>query len=196
MGHPALATVEQVGAILRIDLEPDDATAGFLVSMASDIVRGYIDQVVTRVVDDVELVTPHNGWITLKQRPVLSVSKLERNEYATDNWTEIPVEEYWTDIEGGRIRAAGTGNYYGYPYWAHGWPTHERSFRVTYTHGWEVIPDGLAGATALLAARLYNTPPGILNERNGQRGATFQAEQLLSPLERLALGPYRDARIS
>jgi hypothetical protein len=67
---------------------------------------------------------------------------------------------------------------------------------VTYTHGLDDVPDGIAGVAASVAARIHNMPPGIVNERNGQRGATFSADSFLTSLEKMTLGQYREARIA
>jgi hypothetical protein len=192
-----LATVEQLAIILKVDLPADDPTAAFLLGWASDPVRAYLGQDVTLVEDDVVLLTPAAGRIELPQWPVRSVSLVEvADRYDVELWTPLDAQEYRLDISRGRIRGTGNGSYYGYPSWPYHWPTFTDSFRVTYTHGYDEVPAGIAGVTASVAARLYNMPPGIINERNGQRSATFSADSFLTPLEKMTLGQYREARIA
>jgi hypothetical protein len=197
MALQPLTTVEQVGGLLKVDLPSDDAAAVSALAWASDLVRIYTGQTITRVEDDVVLLTPANGVIELPQWPVVSVSLVEVNDrYDGSLWTPLDPAEYRLDIGRARISGTGSGSYYGYPSWPYHWPVHPESFRVTYTHGLDEVPDGIAGATASIAARIMTMPPGILNERNGQRGATFRAEEFLTPMERMTLGNYREARIA
>jgi hypothetical protein len=192
-----LATVEQLGILLKTDLPADDPTAVMLLGWASGLVRGYLGQDITRVENDVALVSPQNGYVILEQLPVVSVQLVEVNDrYDTDIWTPLDPAEYRVDLTRGRIRGTGYGSYYGYPSWPYHWPVHPDSFRVTYTHGLEEVPHEIAGVTASIAARIHNMPPGILNERNGQRGATFRPEDALTPIEKLTLGSIREARIA
>lgn len=193
-----LATVEQLGAILKVDFEPGDATAALLLGWASDLVRAYTGQQISRVENDVVLLTPQNGVVELDQWPVISVSLVEvEDRYTAGSWSTLLADEYRVDLTRGRIRGTGQGSYYGYPSWPYHWPVHPDSFRVTYTHGLDEVPDGVAGVTASVAARIHNMPPGIMNERNGQRGATFNtADQVLTAMEKMTLGQYREARIA
>ncbi len=197
MALQQLATVEQLAMILKVDLPADDPGAGFLLGWASDIVRQYVGQQITLVEDDTVLLTPRNGVVELPEWPVREVSLVEvEDRYDTGTFTPLDPQEYRLDGLRNRIRGTGNGSYYGYPAWPYHWPVHEGSFRVTYTHGLDEVPDGVAGVTAAVAARIHNMPPGIVNERNGQRGATFSPDSFLTALEKLTLGAYREARIA
>lgn len=195
MALQPLATVEQVGYLMQTDLPADDPTARFLLGWASQGIRAYLGQDITVVRGDRVTLTGHNGRLTLPQRPVLAVTKLERYDLQPNTWTEIALADYRYDLDEGEVYGVAGFNYYsGDPWWPTAWPITPRSMRVTYDHGLDEVPDGIAGVCASIAARLYNTPPGIQNERNGQRGSTFQ-ENVLSSFERLTLGEYREARI-
>lgn len=199
MANPQpLATVEQLGIILKVDFEPGDATAAMLLGWASDLVRIWTGQTISRVENDTVLLTPNLGRIELPERPVIAVSLVEvEDRYTQGSWTPLDPQEYRLDIARGRITGTGSGAYYGYPSWPFHWPVHNESFRVTYTHGLDEIPDSVAGVAASLAARIHNMPPGIMNERNGQRGATFNtADTALTALEKLSLASFREARLS
>lgn len=193
-----LATVEQLGIILKTDFEPGDPAAAMLLGWASDLVRIWTGQTITLVENDVVRLTPTLGRIELPETPVRSVSLVEVEDRNTPGiWTPLDPQEYRLDLTRGRITGTGAGAYYGYPSWPFHWPVHADSFRVTYSHGLDEVPAGVAGVTAALAARIHNMPPGIMNERNGQRGATFNtADQALTALEKLSLSQYREARLS
>jgi hypothetical protein len=193
-----LATVEQLGIILKVDFEPGDPTAAMLLGWASDLVRTYTGQTISRVENDTVLLTPNLGRIELPEWPVIAVSLVEvEDRYTQGAWSPLDPQEYRLDTAAGRLTGTGSGAYYGYPSWPYHWPVHPQSFRVTYTHGLDVIPDGVAGVTASVAARIHNMPPGIMNERNGQRGATFNtADQVLTAMEKMTLANFREARIA
>lgn len=199
MANPQpLATVEQLGVILKTDFEPGDSTAVMLLGWASDLVRIWTGQTISLVTDDVVLLTPNLGRIELPEWPVRAVSLVEvEDRYTQGQWSPLDPQEYRLDTARARITGTGSGAYYGYPSWPYHWPVHPQSFRVTYTHGLDEIPDAVAGVTAALAARIHNMPPGIMNERNGQRGATFNtADTALTALEKLSLSSFREARLS
>ena len=187
-----LSTVDRVAHLLKVDLPADDGAAVAALGWASDLVRTYTGQTITRVENDVVLLTPAAGAVELPQRPVISVSLVETvSIYDPALWTVLAPADYRLDTGRSLIRPMTYA-----AYWPASWPAHEESFRITYTHGLEDIPEGVAGATASIAARIMTMPPGILNERNGQRGATFRAEEFLTPMERWTLGNYRDARVA
>lgn len=193
-----LATVEQVSTLLRVDLPADDPGAQLLIGWASSLIRGHLERTITYVEGDVVTLTPRNGVLQLPEPPVTAVTKLERNDRPVANtWTTIDPADYTVDLERAQVYGTAGYNYYsGDPWWPTAWPTYPGGMRVTYNHGLQVVPDGIAAVVASIAARLYNTPPGILNERNGQRGATFRAEEFLTPIELMTLAPYREAKIA
>lgn len=192
MALPNLATVEQVGLIMQTDLPADDATALFLLGWASDMIREYVDNTITAVAGDVAYLTPAGGELQLPNLPVTAVTQLER-ELSDGTWEVVDSTAYRVNLRRGIITPAG---YWGAGYWPAGWLPRQDSLRVTYDHGAAVVPTGVAAVAASLAARLYNTPPGVANERNGQRATTYRLEDFLTPMEAVTLGRYREARIS
>jgi len=192
-----LATVEQVGHLLRADLDPDDPAVTFLVAWASELIRSHVGQTITQVTGDVVTLTPAHGKLTLPERPVTAVTALERLYRPTGLWTPVDAGDWTWDPETGTVFSTAGFNYYsGDPWWPAEWPYGGPYMRVTYDHGLEDVPASVAGATASLAAKMYNMPPGIVSERNGQRGANFRAEDFLSPIELASLGRFREARMA
>lgn len=183
MSLPDLAEVAQLAGFLQSPVAPTDDAARMLLAVASGFIRRYTGQTLTLVTDDVELcdVAP-NGRIWLKESPVVSVSSVETWDDSTGLWT-VQGPETWRPTTGGIIRRWGTV----WPSWPGYWEA--ESVRVTYTHGYEVVPDELAGVCCSIAARLYTAPAGVVNERLGQRSATYDSE--LSMSERLTLDSYR-----
>jgi hypothetical protein len=182
-----LATVAQVGNALGVDLEPNDATAELWLGVVSLAVRNYTEQQFTLKTNDVEYQTYTGGAIVPRQFPVVSVSKVET--LARDgSWTELSPTVWRLLPTTGAIKP--TRSSWGASFW----PTGEDEIRITYTHGYTVIPEGLAGVVAAGAAGMYNTPAGIISDRVGQRSATYKAGDIFSPMQLLILGSYREAR--
>jgi uncharacterized phiE125 gp8 family phage protein len=197
MALPPLATVEQVGHLLRVDLEADDPAIRFLLDWASELVREHTGQDISAVTGDVVRVTPRRGLIRLPQRPVTAVTALEVLDDPPGTWTVLDPAEWRWSAEDAQVYSPGYGYGYGSGYWnPPRWvSTPPLSMRVTYDHGLDEPPATVAGAVASIAAKLYNMPPGIVSERNGQRGSNFKADQFLSPMELASLSRFRDARL-
>lgn len=182
----ALATVDQVGLVLKASLESDDPTAQFWLAAVSGAARLYTGQHISRVVDDVEYHRP-SGVIQLRESPVISVSKVEiLTDRTTDTWTELASNPYWYPTT--RLAQVAFGGSY-LPYGA----TND-SIRITYTHGYDPVPDEVAGAVANAAARMMNTPPGIVSDHVGQRSTNYRADDFFTGFELMVLRGYREAR--
>jgi hypothetical protein len=190
-GGPApLATVENLAAYAQQSIAADDASANFLLLVASGMIRAYLGQTITQVVDDVEYVDPVNGrFASLAQLPVVSVSKVEFTYDSGENWTLVPATAYKVSRRLGTITAR-RGSTVRLPF-------DEESWRVTYTHGFEEVPAEIVGVCCGLAARYYSTPIAVDMERVGQRQVKYAIEsEGFSALESLALSQFRLARLA
>lgn len=186
---PSLATVAQLAEFSQQAIAEDDASAVFLLSVASGMIRTYVGQSISKVIDDVEYLDPVNGsFASLSQTPVTAVSKVEVTHDGGQTWTEAPLGSYAVSRRKGTITAKGG---------AVRWPWDEESWRVTYTHGFEEVPPEIVGVCCGLAARYYATPIAVDMERVGQRQVKYAIEaDGFSALESMALSAFRFARLA
>jgi hypothetical protein len=178
----ALADVSELAAFLQQAIADDDASAALYLNLASGRVRDYVGQTISQVADDVVYLDPVGPLVVfLPELPITEVSLVEA--LVDGAWTTMDPATYSVSLKTGAV-AATDGL----------WPSAPSSWRVTYTHGFEVIPDGVKGVVLALAGDGYSTPVGVDNERIGQRSVkyttrTFNAEELAT------LDGYRLGRI-
>jgi hypothetical protein len=181
MADPLLASVDELGILVGETISDEDPKALLLLRTASAIVRSPrgCGQFITRVVDDVIKRTPIGGHtVFLPQLPIESVSLVQRP--SGDGWATVTVSSYEVDEETGRIQLR-----------HHSWPYSTR-WQITYTHGYAEIPDAITGAVLGLAARAWETPIGVDNERIGQRSIKYlMLENGFLPEEEAALAQFK-----
>jgi hypothetical protein len=121
-------------------------------TQASSTIRAYTGQDLEFRAADVVIVTPKPGCVVyLPQLPVQAVSLVEI--LVPDYTTGI---DTWTAVSGG-YRFNAHGAVYltkTLPTWPTGWDT----VRVTYDHGYQVIPDPIRDVCLELAARSLDNP--------------------------------------
>lgn len=182
-----LATVAELRAFLD-DPTLDEERAEHFLRIASGEVRGYTGQLFDLVEDD-EVVLNGRGTkvLLLPELPVLAVTEVLEG-YGTADATAIagplagsPVYEWDEDgvlerIDGGVFRRR------------------RRWYRITYDHGYEVIPDDVNGVVLRAAGRAFDSPEGLRQETLGRYSYTRAGEAagigLYGP-DRDELDPYR-----
>jgi hypothetical protein len=155
MTDPTLATIGDLADFTGQTFASTDPRALRALASASGVVRRECRQFLSYVADDT--VSLRGNWVRklkLPEGPVTAVGAV----YVDD---QLVVERVWT---GGRYlrlltedeqrRGYGVRNGYGYRYW--GGPNYE--VRVTYSHGFAVIPAELVDVTLSLAARRLDNP--------------------------------------
>lgn len=168
---PTLATVAQLNAAAQREVPAD--VAEFALAVASAKVRTYTRQTISLVVDDaVDLGPTYSDELRLPQRPVLSVSSIEVDGVVLDSGSY-------------RLRGDVLVSRCG---WSAG-------AVVTYTHGWDPIPDDVAGVVADLA-KVGVTNPGMLRSLAiDDYTETYATEAInsatLTASQKADLGPYR-----
>lgn len=184
-----LATVQDLNDFSQLALDPGDTSAAFLLSVASGMIRRYLEQDITVTANDVEYADPINGaFVFLRQLPVSSVSLVE---ITTDGatWATVAPANYTLSRKLGVIA--------GKPGMGIHWPTDPESWRITYTHGYATVPDELKGVACSIAARFYSTPAGIDMERTGQRQVKYSLEAAgFSGMEAMVLSAFRNPRLA
>ena len=191
----ALALPAQLGAFMQQPIADTDPTALLLLDIASGMVRDYLQMELDAVAADVVLLEPVNGSngvsVFLPELPVTAVSLVETfdNTVTPGVWTTADPLTYTISKLLGIIAAL--------PYTGVTWPYLPETWRVTYNHGFVVIPDSLVGVTLGVAARQWNTANGIDLERIGSYQVKYSMEaDGFSPIEKKALARYVNPRIA
>lgn len=192
MAGASLASVQQLAAYLQQPLEDTDASALLYLQIASGMICDYLEQQLVLVADDAYVADPINGaYVFLPELPVGAVSLVETyDDTVTPGvWSTADPSTYTVSTALGIVA--------GKPCYGVQWPTDPGTWRVTYTHGFSVIPDALMGVACGVAARAYVTQDGIDSERIGgyQVKYDIQADGF-SPIELKALGRYIVPRVA
>ena len=182
-----LASVDDLNNFSQLAIDPSDTAAAFLLKVASGMVRRYLGQDVTATVGDVEYCDPVAGGVLLSQLPVSAVSLVETTSDGV-TWTVADPATYIVSRRLGVVSARP---------WTGLWPSDPESWRVTYSHGYDDIPDEIKGVACSVAARFYSTPSGIDMERTGQRQVKYNLEAAgLNAMEKLILDGFRIPRVA
>lgn len=180
-----LASVVDLNNFSQLAIDPADTSAAFLLKVASGMVRRYLQQDVTATVGDMEYCDPVAGGVLLSQLPVSAVTKVETSLDGV-TWTVADPATYVVSRRLGIVSAL-SGS----------WPSRPESWRVTYSHGFDDVPDEIKGVVCSVAARFYSTPSGIDMERTGQRQVKYNLETAgLNAMERLILDGFRIPRVA
>lgn len=199
-----LATQDDLEAALQRTLDP--AQADLALRRASSRVRKYCRQEFTLTTDDT-ITLPGNGRVLrLPQRPVvvdgthlLTVTEL----------FGITAVEYGC-LEGRDYTRIGSELTRGEAWWAPtklmGWPwmrpqgVWAQRVRVTYSHGYAVVPDDVLDVVLDLAAMSLTNPQGLRQEAIDDYSRTFASETIgsgkLTPAHQEALRQYRGKSFS
>ena len=189
----ALATPAQLGAILKETIDPADASALLILDIASGMVRDYLQQEVTAVAADVALMDPINGFVVvLDELPVTAVTLVETfdNTVTPGVWTTADPTTYSVSKRTGVITAL--------PWKGVTWPALPETWRVTYNHGFAVVPSSIVGVVLGVAAREWSNPGSVVDmERIGGYQVKLHMEATgYTPLEEKALARYVNPRIA
>jgi hypothetical protein len=178
---PPLATAADLAAATQRSDIPD-ATAELALASASAVIRSWTRQSISRIADDVvTLRVLASSELVLPQRPVVSVSRVRVNELVLQDWVLSGDRLLRT---GGWRRLPGTTTY-----------PDPGLVEVTYTHGWEEIPDDIRAVCVDLAAMTSVNPSMLREVAIDDYRRVFASETLgsgsLSLAHRELLAPYR-----
>lgn len=144
----------------------DANTSALILDMATGVIQAYTRQQLEYVQNDTVDLTPMEGRLVLPERPVVDVTAVAG--LSTGDWTLVrdtiyPGPVYIHDWELDDIL---TSNVTWTPLWK---PT----VQVTYSHGFQSIPNDLKALCLSVAARLYANPTSIESEMIGQTSTRY-----------------------
>lgn len=156
MPLPSLATIAQLEA--RLGHTVDAVRAQALLDDASNIVRGYTRQTLSRVENDKVVLRFGHGRVVLPQRPADKPSLVER----ADGSGAVPAVSWWWS-------GLGEIDFMNYALVANG-PFYRHAMRaviVTYSHGYAEIPGEIVAVVCQMVGRVIDgavSTPGLRSE--------------------------------
>lgn len=188
----SFATVQDLAAQLQITLQDADASALLQLATATGKMQDFMGQQIIQTLGDVVELSPINGaFIIMPESPVTAVSLVEiliiDPVTGVLGWTTADPTTYTVSKQMGIISAK--------PGLGIAWPTDPESWRVTYDHGYAVIPPSLVGVCATVAARAYVSPDGVDLERIGGYQAKYSAD-IFSATEQSTMYRYMRADVA
>ena len=183
-----LATLDQLSAYLGETLPANDPSGLLMLQIASGMVRDYLHQDIDYKANEVVTLDPLNGsYVLLPQLPVVDVTKLEI--YVDGAWSIVASGFYTVSRAMGMI-AGKPGNGIDFP-------SDPETWRVTYSHGYETVPDTIIGVVCGVAARAYTEPTSVSSESLGGYSVSYQMhEGGFSPIEKAALSRFHILRVA
>ncbi|MFG2679181.1 hypothetical protein [Streptomyces sp. NPDC048392] len=181
MALPSFATPEQLQAYVPGVAAPEES-ALLALRIASAAIRRFTGQVLSFVEDDEVLLEGGERALVLPQRPVIVDTDhlLTVVEIPDGTGLEVPAVENRDFIRQGSELRRGEPLYdlsrtMGWPFnrplgiWAD-------RVRVTYSHGYEEIPDEVLGVCLDLAAATLSNPRRLRSEAAGATSVTYTVE--------------------
>jgi hypothetical protein len=191
-GLDPLVTTDELAIALKKTLAAIGAAqADLAVRLASGRVRDYTNQTLSLVENDVaDLRGNWTGRLALPERPVISISEVkviagETEQVYGPAFRSLVGDQLVMVREGAIANASFRGGYWGGP---------ASTVRVTYSHGFAVIPDGIKSIVLALAARQLDNPAGKQQEQLGDYGYRMAQGLALTKEEMLALDRYKRLR--
>lgn len=176
----AFATPTDFASRLGVNLtDAEISDVETLLDLATGLIQGETGQTISRVTDDeLTIRSVYGNRIVLPERPVVAVNGVQLGSSAVTDWYLDG-----SDIVRGRIYAAnGPDNVSGW--WG---PTY--LVTITYTHGFDPIPDSIKAICLEMVVRAWVNPGVVLAETHGSEQVTYQRSNglLLTEDERRVL---------
>jgi len=182
-----LADIDALYTFLGVTTGGDDFDQAL--ELSSGKIRSEAKQTISAVVDDV--VTLRGTWddtLYVPEIPVTGVSVVKINGVTI-------TESLYTWTPDGAIETGRAGlPVLNWPEGIFGWSGHKSIVEITYSHGYDPVPDEIIGLCLELAARKLGTAPGgaIQSETIGAYSVRYGAAGLaLSADEKKMLRRYR-----
>lgn len=174
----------------------DQVTAAL--SWATSTIEGYCNRTFDLVTGDVVTITPRARGGLLPHYPVVQVTLVEGYLPTDEGMAWVPLIHYWVVAETGELfdttHAVPRTNFA----LAHSWPWWPGSLRVTYDHGYAVIPVDLRDVCVRLAGQYLENPRLMIERRVGDMEARFSgsAGVLFGQMDKSILDRYCDTGVA
>jgi hypothetical protein len=173
----AFASTEELRVELGLSTLTADQTARAQrrLDAATAAIQDYTGQTISRVdADEVTLVGTWAAKLPLPEVPVVSVTavSVEGEALTADSDYFLSGRILWrgavglNDEQAWRVPTPADSH----------WGGPERTVTVTYTHGWEEIPDAIREVCLNMALRGWDTPTGAVSEKVGSWSAQYGPE--------------------
>ncbi len=170
---------------------------------ASDVVRGYCNQTFDFVSNDTVLIDPRpDRTAQLPQGPVTAITSVQANmpggPTGTWGWQTLTFPGQYGWVERGlmwdatQVRPPITPPAYSEWPWPT-WPWLPGSLQVTYSHGFETIPDEIAAVVLRIAAQVASNPTFLQSKKVGENAyvfGSFPGGQTLRDTDKAILDRY------
>lgn len=158
---PTFASTADLGAVLGEELVGARLTQAVLaLELATTQIQVWTRQRIERVVDDTITLAGTSSWeLELPERPVISATVTGVDGVEID-------EGSYRLFEGILVRP---GGWAGSAIYSANWPTntgYPSTVEVTYTHGYDPIPDDIRAVCIQLAARGLQAPTGGVRQES------------------------------
>lgn len=178
-----LATAEDVEAVLGSPVDP--TTADRLSEMASAVVERYCRRGFSLVEDDEIVVSVTDGVLRLPAPPVVEVTSIVDPDGST-----VDPDTYTVTLASGLVTLDWTTVDWCPPFHTRGWACGD--YEITYTHGYDPVPDDVVFVVASMVARQITNPQGYSSETLGDYSFTGASGGLtISADDKALLGPYK-----
>lgn len=205
MTLPPLATADDLATALGRFVDPPQADLA--IRRASARVRRHTNQTLTFVSQETATLEGGTQVLQLPQRPLVVDTGNPLTVVELADFTGI---EYQA-LESRDFTRDGNELTRGYPWYGArtrlmGWPFNRtlgvwtRQVKVTYSHGYQTVPDDIADVVLDLAVMNLTNPLGLRSESIDDYSRTFASETIggaqLTREHKAALRPYRRSAIS
>lgn len=152
----------------------EQARADALLTSASGLVQAEARQRIELVEDDALIVRGTvDDRIPLPERPVVSVASVVLDGTPIDGWF----------LEGNELVRGAVDVFDGLPLLGSaGFGYESQTLVITYTHGFDSIPDAIKAVTLEAAVRAWVNPGSVMRERHGSEGVDYALQGVPSGL--------------
>lgn len=168
------ATSDDFAARIGLTLTDDEATrADTLLTLASGLIQQETKQTIA-LVDDDELVvrSVYDERFSLPQRPVVSIASVTLTPQQGDPITIGP-DTYYLDRDE-LVRASFPIHYQQFfADWTRGWLGPLWTLTVTYTHGFDPVPELVAAICMEMVVRVWFNPGSVARESVGNVSVVY-----------------------
>jgi hypothetical protein len=171
------ATPDELATRLGVSFsEEEENRAGELLVLASGLIQREAKQLIERVEGDILIRRGTSAdRVRLPERPVVSISAVTLDAVP---FTE-EIDWYLEGDELVRTSSAPSSTSFGL---SGGWGDAGRILEITYTHGFDPIPDAVKAVCLEATVRVWGNPGSVMQERYGSEQVSYLVQGVPSGL--------------